>query len=234
MRRRPISKFQPVLERFEAKQLLSAGAAASPVAQVRSEKQASAATADTASPHLPHGFLGFRVTNPSIAVNYLINPPFKHVLVQANQPVPGQTYNVLEIAVRNGTSQTFTASNGFTVRLNTDKNQVFPVLTGNEQWKPKQIIIFYILTKKYYPLPQTYGGFQLNLGGKSSTLVPGPSAIFLRLKYNPATIDSTLNVIVAGGQGNQGGKGSFFGIPNTSINNIVSAKTNRNDFGGHF
>ena len=202
--------------------------------EIRSEKQTSAATSDTRSPHLPHGFLGFRVTNPSITVNYLINPPFKHVLVQANQPVPGQTYNVLQIAVRNGTGQTFTASNGFTVRLNTDKKQVFPVLTGNEEWKPKQIIIFYILTKKYYPLPQTYGGFQLDLGGKSSTLVPGPSAIFLRLKYNPATIDSTLNIIVAGGQGNQGGKGSFFGIPNTSINNIVSAKTNRNDFGGHF
>ena len=71
-------------------------------------------------------------------------------------------------------------------------------------------------------MPQTYGGFQLDLGGKSSTLVPGPSAIFLRLKYNPATFANTLDVIVAGGQGNQGGKGSFFGIPNTSINNIVA------------
>ncbi len=234
MRRRPRTKFHPALDQFEEKQLLHASPLTSHAAEVKADRHSAAAQADASFAHLPHGFLGFRVTNPSVAINYLIVPPFLHVLVQADQPVPGETYNVLQVAVRNGTSQTFTASNGFTVRLNTDKKQVFPILTGTEQWKPKQIVIFYILTKKYYPLPQTYGGFQLNLGGRSSTLVPGPSAIFLRLKYNPATIDSTLNVIVAGGQGNQGGKGSSFGIPNTSINNIVAAGTNRNDFGGHF
>jgi hypothetical protein len=47
------------------------------------------------------------------------------------------------------------------------------VLTGSEQWKPGQVIACYILTKKYYPLPQTFGGFQLDFGGRSSTLVLG-------------------------------------------------------------
>ena len=154
--------------------------------------------------------------------------------MQKNQPVPGQVYNVLQIAVKNGTSQTFTAGNHFTVRLNTNHKDVFPVLTGSEQWKPRQTIVFYILTKKYYPIPQTYGGFQLNLGGRSSTLVPGPSAIFLRLKYNPATFANSLDVIVSGGQGNQGGLGTFRGISNTAINEIVAVQTRRNDYGGHF
>ena len=220
--RRPIMKFHPALDPFEAKQLLSASPVTTHAAAVTAHAQTAAATAAESQRPLPHSFLGFRVTNPSNLVPYMLNPPFLTVLVQPNQPVPGQTYNVLQVAVMNGTGQTFTSSNGFTVRLNTEKGQSFPVLTGSEEWKPRQVIVFYILTKKYYPIPQTYGGFQLNLGGRSSTLVPGPSAIFLRLKYNPATIANTLGIIVAGGQGNQGGLGSRFGIPNTSINAIVA------------
>ena len=186
------------------------------------------------SPHLPHGFLGFRVTNPSAAVNYLIVPPFLHVLVQSNQPVPGETYNVLQIAVRNGTSQTFTASNNFTVRMNTDKKQVFPVLTGTEVWKPKQIIIFYILTKKYYPLPQTYGGFQLDLGGRSSTLVPGPSAIFLRLKYNPATSTARLTLSSPAVKATRGARAAFSGFPIRRSTISSPGEPTANDYGGHF
>jgi hypothetical protein len=140
---------------------------------------------------------------------------------------------VLQIALKNGTSQTFNANSGFRVRLNTEK-QSFPILTGNEVWKPKQIFVFYILTKKYYPLPQVAGGFQFDLGGASSTLVPGPSGIFLRLKYNPSTFVNTLNWIVAFGQGNQVGKGARYGLPNTAINEFVAAATRRNDFGGRF
>jgi hypothetical protein len=234
MRARPITKFHPDLEQFEQKQLLSASALTQHRAQAKAESQTASTQTVVSESTLPHGFLGFRVTNPSVQVNYKLNPPFKQVLVQTAKPVAGQTYNVLQIAVRNGTGQTFTANNNFTVRLNTNKKDVFPVLTGSEQWKPKAVIVFYILTKKYYPLPQTYGGFQLDLGGKSSTLVPGPSAIFLRLKYNPATFANSLDVIIAGGQGNQGGLGTKFGIPNTSINEIVAAHTRRNDFGGDF
>ena len=50
---------------------------------------------------------------------------------------------MLFVAVKNGTAQTFTASNDFTVRLPgyTGSHRVvdhaFPVLTGNEVWKPK-------------------------------------------------------------------------------------------------
>jgi hypothetical protein len=231
MRRRQLTKFNPALEQIEKKQLLSASPLTGHVAPSAAHSRREGV--DTETPRLPDSFFGFRVTNPSAQVLYRLTPPFQQVLVQSNQPVPGQVYNVLQIAVRNGTSQTFTASNNFTVRLNTAKNQVFPVLTGTQEWKPKQVIVFYILTKKYYPLPQTFGGFQLNLGGRSSTLVPGPSAIFLRLTYNPATFAASLDNIVAFGQGNQIGKGAVFGIPNTSINNIVAVQTRRNDFGGH-
>ena len=117
---------------------------------------------------------------------------------------------MLQIAVRNGTGKTFTAADGLTVRVPgfTGTRHVpgnaLPVLTGDEVWKPKTWIVFYILSKKYYPMsPQVAAGFQLQVGGRSSTLVPGPSAIFLRLKYDPATFASTLDWIVAYGQGAQ-------------------------------
>ncbi len=183
---------------------------------------------------LPTSFLAYRITNPS---TYPVNltPPFEQVLVQNRQPVPGQQYNVLYVAVKNGTAQTFTASNGFEARLNNQaKSLAFPVLTGTEQWKPNQWIVFYVLTEKYYPVSPVAGGFQLNLGGRSSTLVPGPSGISLRLKYDPTTFARTLDSIVAYGQGAQGGVGPKYGLPDTAIYAIVAASTNRNDFGGHF
>ena len=153
MRRRPFAKFRPALERFEDRQLPSASPLAAHAATVAAHARAAASGDATSAKHLPTGFLGFRVTNPSHNVPYHLVPPFKQVLVQTNQPIPGQVYNVLQVAVKNGTIQTFTAANNFTVRLNTDQKDVFPVLTGNEQWKPRQTIVFYILTKKYYPIP---------------------------------------------------------------------------------
>ena len=158
----------------------------------------------------PTQFLAFRITNTADHPVDL-TPPFQQVLVQHTQPVPGQVYNVLFVAVKNGTAQTFTASNGFTVRLPgyTGSRRVvddaFPVLTGNEVWKPNQWIVFYALSKKYYPLsPQVAAGFQLDAGGRSSTMVPGPSGIFLRLTYDPATFARTLDWIVAYGPGERG------------------------------
>jgi hypothetical protein len=141
-------------------------------------------------------------------------------------------YNVLFISVRNGTARTFDASDNFQVRLPGGKP--VPILTGTQQWQPGQVFVFYVLTKKYYPLAQIPGGFQLNLGGRSSTLVPGPSGIFLRLKYDPAKITSQLDHIVAFGNGAQGGNGPKFGLPDTAINEFVSAATKKMDFGGHF
>jgi hypothetical protein len=184
-------------------------------------------------PPTPTAFLGFRITNPTVQKVNLI-PPFGHVLVQARQPIPGHAYNILSVAVKNGSAQTFTAKNGFTVTF-PGQHHWFPILTGDQVWKPGRWIVFYVLTKKYYPLrSQISGGFLLNLGGRITTLVPGPSAIFLRLKYNPETFGRTLDWIVAFGQGAQLGKGPPFGLPDTKINQIVAARTRRMDFGGHF
>jgi hypothetical protein len=196
--------------------------------------QAPAAAAEVARHHMPgkpRSFLAFRVTQKP----YVLIPPFQQVLVQSLQPVPGQVYNVNSISLKNTTAQTFDATSGFTVRLNNQpKSFAFPILTGSEQWKPQQVIVFYVLTKRYYPVSFVPGGFQFNLGGRSSTLIPGPSAIFLRLKYNPATFARTLDWITAFGPGAQGGLGPKFGMPDTSINSFVAAQTRRIDFGGHF
>jgi hypothetical protein len=255
-------KFHPDLERFEERQLLNATALGAHAAHLQnrsasltrhpSRKPVAPGTiGDTATAHTAgrignnfrnpqagaYGYLAFRVTQRP----YKLVPPFQQVLVQHAKPVPGQVYNVLYLALKNGTSQTFNASSGFTVRIPgfTGTQRVaqkgFPILTGNEQWKPGQVIVFYNLSKKYYPLsPQVAAGYQVNLGGRSSTLVPGPSAIFLRLKYNPATFARTLDWIVAFGQGAQLGTGPKFGMPDTAINEFVDARTIRIDYGGHF
>ena len=183
-----------------------------------------------------YGYLAFRVTNTPYQTPYKLVPPFQQVLVQEKKPVPGHVYNVCDVTVKNGTSQTFTASNNFTVRMTNQPRSFggFPVLTGNEQWKPGQVLVFYVLTKKYYPVSFVAGGFQFDFGGRSSTAVPGPAAIFLRLTYKPATFGRTLDWIVAYGQGNEVGKGAAYGLPNTSINEIVDARTHRTDFAGHF
>jgi hypothetical protein len=258
MRQRSLTIFRPGLEQFEPKQLLAAGSLTSHIVNASHRLASSAETSgvheaagDVATSHSgpraldnrsrpappgAYGYLAFRVTNTPQQTPYKLIPPFQQVLVQGRQPVPGQVYNVTDVTVKNGTSQTFTASSGFTVRMTNQPRSFggFPILTGNEQWKPDQILVFYVLTKKYYPVSFVAGGFQFDLGGRSSTAVPGPSGIFLRLKYNPATFARTLNWIVAYGQGNQLGQGAEFGLPNTAINQIVDARTRRMDFAGHF
>ncbi len=261
MRQHSIIKFHPGLERFEARQLLSAGSSTMHVTHTNeglatSTRDAFAtdvhgstgevAKANASTGQLDHrrkpapvgayGYLAFRVTNTPYQTPYSLNPPFQQVLVQGKKPAPGQVYNVCDVTVKNGTAQTFTASNDFTVRMTNQPRSFagFPVLTGNEQWKPGQVLVFYVLTKKYYPVSFVAGGFQFNLGGRSSTAIPGPSGIFLRLKYNPATFARTLDWIVAYGQGNEAGKGAAYGLPNTSINEITDARTQRRDFAGHF
>ena len=255
MRRRSEMRFRPQIERFEAKRLLSASAVSAREAQAKthsashpdlvsdnSEVAAAPANEASSSPRverserhrLAHKFRVFRITqgrpNP---VNLI--PPFQQVLVQSHQPVAGRVYNILYVAVKNGTARTFNASTGFLVRLNNSvRSNVFPVLTGNQQWKPNQWIVFYVLTQKYYPVSFVAGGFQLDLGGASSTLVPGPSGIYLRLKYNPANFAKKLNWIVAYGQGAELGAGALLGLPDTAINQMVAANTQRIDFAGNF
>ncbi len=252
-------KLRPAVEQFEARQLLSVGAHASHVTHVETRSlpavhhadqtpaspgaASDSATKDaagsaTAARHpgrqLAKRFLGYRITNPTkFDVNLI--PPFGQVLVQNKQPVPGQVYNVLYVAVKNVTSQTFTASNNFLVRFpNRTDAPTFPVLTGNQEWLPSHWMVFYVLTKQYYPLTQLQGGFQFEWGGRITTLVPGPSAIFLRVKYNPAGFHRFLNWNVAFGQGAQFGRGAALGIADTAINTIASARATRIDFGGHF
>jgi len=248
MHRQRLTRFRPDLERLEGKQLLNASPLTPRVAPIeadskppvlhlaaRLEGHRAATELAKKQSTLPTRFLAFRITNPSSPLTVNLKPPFQQVLVQSRQPVPGQVYNVLQIAVKNGTAQTFTASNGFTVRLTSQpKDDAFPILTGNQQWKPDQWIVFYTLSKQYYPVSEVAGGFQLDLGGASSTLVPGPSGIFLRLTYNPDTFARTLDWIVAYGPGAQGGTGAKVGLPDTAINEIVAASTHRIDYGGHF
>lgn len=229
MRRRPASSFRPDLESLEGKQLLDA--ASIRVAHITRVAAKSSRTA---------GYLAYRITNPTNGMVNLV-PPFQQVLVQEVQPVPGRVYNILDVAVKNETKQTFTASDGFTVRTTSGtgptgyNGKAFPVLTGDEVWKPNTWTVFYVLSEKYYPLtPEVSAGFQLDAGGRYSTMVPGPSGIALRIPYDPATFDHTLDSIVAYGPGAQGGAGARVGLPDTAINALVSAKTDRHDFAGHF
>jgi hypothetical protein len=243
MRQRPIKAFHPDVERFEAKQLLSVGAPTATVAKAHTAETSGAgvAASDAASKRAPlsKSFLAYRITIPNYRLVHLV-PPFQQVLVQRIQPVPGRVYNVLYVVLQNGTGQTFTAANHFMVRIPgyTGSHRVvdhsFPILTGNQVWKPKTWIVFYVMSKQYYPLsPQISAGFQLDTG-RSSTLIPGPSGIFLRLPYDPATFAKTLDWIVAYGPGAEGGAGAKLGLPDTAINELVSAKAHRNDFAGHF
>jgi hypothetical protein len=227
-------KLCPQLDQLEEKQLLNA---ALPAIHAASSGRASEREADYAAVRsdtriAARGVSEFkilRITNTRFPSSVNLKPPFLQVLVQATQPVPGQVYNVLQLSMRNGTNQTFTASSGLSVRLATSgdaKPRAFPVLTGGEQWKPGQFATFYVLTKKYYPVnPVVSAGFSFSFA-PGAVAIPGPSGIFLRLKYNPATFAKTLDWIVAYGPGAEGGKGAKLGLPDTAIWEFVSAKTN--------
>lgn len=247
MLKRPTTRFRPGLERLEIKLALSAPAAAVPMTRLRTAPPALTAlpgshpeaaaeeggriTARAKKPNF--GYLIYRVTNPAPGPPFTLTPPFGHVLVQARQPIPGQVYNILQIAVKNTTKQTFDASSGFAVRL--PQQRYTPILRGEDQWKPGQTIIMYALTKQYYPLlNQVSDGFQFKLGGAWSVAVPGPSAIFLRIKYNPDTINKILDYAATQGPGAQGGAGIKFGLPDTAIWSFAPSSENRNDFGGYF
>lgn len=195
MPQRPLTKYLPGLEPLEHKQLLSAGPTTRALEHVASgSKELASHPADTSStasagvatpskgqkvetPATPQkkpttGFLMYRITNPN-RYNKGLNPPFAQVLVQPNQPVAGHTYNILWVIARNGTAQTFNASSGFYVRFPTS-NYTVPILTGNEEWKPGQRIVFYVLTQKYYPLPsQVHSGFEFNLAVRGQSRFPG-------------------------------------------------------------
>lgn len=233
MTNRSNGRYRPSLERLETKQLPSGLTGHAPGVRRGTTIEATLANAEPAAVKPTIGYLMYRVTNPT-RYNSVVKPPFQQVLVQRDQPVAGQQYNILSILVRNGTAKTFTAADGFQVRLS-QQDYDTPVLTGDQQWKPGQWIVFYVLTKKYYPVPsQVKSGFVFNLDGARSVAIPGPSGIFQRITYDPNKFAGMLDWITAYGPGSQGGAGYKYGLPVTNINEIVSARTNRMDFGGYF
>ena len=244
---RPIKMFRPGLERLEAKRPLSGGLSTASHDQAVQGAQAvnvPLTTTHTIPPvvtnagtRLPNfGYLVYRITNPTASPVNRLGTPFGHVFVQSNPPVPGQMYNILQIAVKNATNQTFDATSNFNVQFPGNPRN-YPILTGTEQWKPGQEYIFYVLSKQYYPLPsQVHSGFIFILGGARSIGIPGPSGIFLRVKYDPATFAQTLDRIVTHGPGAQGGRGIPFGLPDTAIYAFVASNTKprRLDYSGYF
>ena len=118
MHRRSDAKYFPSLERLEAKQLLSAGPRRPP-SRARRLWRPTGAIHQPAPPKRgaalqpkPNvGYLVYRITNPN-RHNKTLMPPSAQVLVQSQQPIPGQIYNVLYVVVRNGTAKTFDASSG--------------------------------------------------------------------------------------------------------------------------
>lgn len=227
MRPFPRNGFRPGLERLEEIQPLTAGLAAGHAAALLAARQAQHASAtplisSQMNPPAPGIALNMdRITNPTDA-NKILQPPFQHVILQDKAPVPGQTYNVMFISVWNGTNQTFTAADNLRARLSTQSpGHDYPILTGNQVWKPGDRIVFYILTKKYYPLaPTASAGFKFNFVNPRVTAIPGPSGIFLRVKYNPATFNKVLDAIVVSGKG---ARGSYLGLPDTAIWEILPA-----------
>ena len=207
-------RFRPRLERFEVKQLLSVNPTAPAVSLGLDPAQGALVDRVTTPQELANErLLLSRITNPT-PTNAQLIPPFQQVRVQTVTPVTGSVYNVLFVSVRNSTSQTFDAGDGFHVKLSGGKT-VVPILTGSQQWKPGQVIVFYILSKKYYPLsPQVSAGFVFNFRVTSGTAIPGPSGIYQRVTYNPATIEKTINDIVPFGPG---AKGHLLGLPDTAI-----------------
>jgi hypothetical protein len=226
MRERQTVRYRPRLEPLEAKQLPSAGVSSAPLAG-RSALQArrAAALASAGAIHQPRapvrGITISRITNPT-PVNARLVPPFRQVRVQTNPPVPGQVYNVLYISMRNSTSRTFTAADGLAVKLTVQRpSHAYPILQGDEQWRPGEIFVFYVLTKQDYislMTPSRSAGFSFNFTDPRTVAIPGPSGFYRRIRYNPETFSRVLDKVV---RNNPEGRGHHLGLPDTSLWQIV-------------
>jgi hypothetical protein len=226
MRARQIARYRPGLEPLEAKQLPSAGASAAPLAG-RPAWQARRVVppANVGAIHQPRapvrGITISRITNPT-PVNARLVPPFRQVRVQTNPPVPGREYNVLYISMRNSTSRTFTAADQLSVRLTVQgPSHAYPILQGDEQWRPGEIFVFYVLTKQDYIsllTPTRSAGFSFNFTNPRTVAIPGPSGFFRRIRYDPETFPRVLDKIV---RRNPEGRGHHLGLPDTSLWQIV-------------
>ncbi len=220
MSRRSLRTFSPNLERLEAKQVLSSIKPAATPVQGFPTPSSLGFPFGGQNPAIPVVNISFdRVTNPK-GRNALFDPPFGHVLVQSAQPVPGKVYNVLFLSVYNATKQTFTASDNLRVRTtNTQRGVSFPILTGDETWAPGGRIVFYVISKRYFPFtPTQTSGFQVNFASPKATGIPGPSGILARVRYNPATFLNKLDYAVTSGPGSYGHE---LGLPDTAIWQIL-------------
>ncbi|MFO0887665.1 MAG: hypothetical protein U0790_00815 [Isosphaeraceae bacterium] len=205
MRPRPVRRVRPVVEGFEPR--LAPGSVSDPLSIVSKKPP---------RPPSIQPYTLVRITNPT-PFNARLDPPFQQVRVQSRQPIKGQTYNLGFVSVRNSTFRTFTADDGLAVRVSgQNKPKGFPILTGDQTWKPGQVMVFYILSKEYYPFrPVTSAGFQFNLKGSPGTAIPGPSGIFQRIVYkDDKSLAKTINWIVPYGPG---AKGHELGLPDTAI-----------------
>jgi hypothetical protein len=226
MRKREIIRYRPALEPLEAKQLPSAGASAVPLAgRAALQARRAAPPANLDAIHQPRalvrGITISRITNPT-PVNARLVPPFQQVRVQTNPPVPGREYNVLYISMRNSTSRTFTAANQLAVRLTVQRpSHSYPILQGDEQWRPGEVFVFYALTKQDYIgllRPSRSAGFSFNFADPRTVAIPGPSGFYRRIRYDPDTFPRVLDKIV---RNNPEGRGHHLGLPNTSLWQIV-------------
>ncbi len=204
-------KFNPGLDPLEARTLLNAPPTGPNILAASHPATASVGARQGSSEKLSF----FRITNPT-PTNAILIPPLATVRVQDVAPKVGGTYNILFITMRNGTNRTYTSADTLSVTTTGDPRS-FPILTGNQTWEPNQVMIFYLLSKKYYPLsPQYSAGFVFKIDGSSGTAIPGPSGIYLRIKYNPATIDGILNYAAIDGPRTRGAL-HLLGIGDTAL-----------------
>lgn len=179
-----------------------------------------------ASPiHAPYpmieGITADRITNPPAnPASVSLRPPFfKRVAVQSIKPVPGRHYNVVFVSLYNRTGRTLTAQDGIAVRLTVQQGPVhfYPILTGDERFRPGQTMVLYFLTKRTYTdlfSPPASAGFTFNFRPPENTAIPGPSGFYHDIVYNPATFDRVLDAIVAFGPGTNG---HLLGIGDTAL-----------------
>ena len=217
-------RFRPGLEPLEEKQPLSAGASTAHLADVKAagrggQRRRRGGRPAAGPPLAGRGAVeaGSRYRLPRVPphepdrFNNHTDPPFGHVLVQARQPVPGPglQHPLRRREERDGPD----VRREQRVRRQVPRPALLlPDPDGDRAVEAGAGFIFYVLTKKYYPLPnQVTSGFEFNLGGAMSIAIPGPSGIFLRMQVQPRHVRQDPRLIVARGQGAQGGKGIKFG-----------------------
>ena len=128
-------------------------------------------------------FVMNRITNPT-PTNAQLIPPFRAGPdPDRDPPVTGGMYNILfdeheEFDDQNVRRQRRLHGEALPVTLS------FPFLTGTEQWKPGQVMVFYILSKDYYPLRPGRSPRASSSSGRAGGGMAIPVASGIRLRSN--------------------------------------------------